>query len=143
MTAIRRDIVIEQGADFELELDLPAGLDVEDLELAMDIRTAYGDPTSLLRLTTANGRLVVNTSTRKVMLLIAAGIAAAFYPANYVYDIKSKESDGTISRLYRGMAAVTAEVTTFDFDEEMAAALLYHGGGYIVQHGGGRILLRI
>ncbi len=52
-------------------------------------------------------------------------------------------SAGVHFRPFQGSATVNDEVTAIDFEDEVTPALLYHGGGYIIQHGGGRILLRV
>lgn len=142
MTAIRLDLLIEQGADFELDLDIPPGIYLAGAQFAMQFKVFYEDRTAMLTLTTANGGLVVNAITRKLKVVIDAIATAALYPGDYLQDIKVQEASGFISRLYQGSATVTPEVTTYDFDDS-PSALLYHGGGYLIQNGGGRILLRI
>jgi hypothetical protein len=142
MTAKRLDIVIEQGVDYYQEFDIPAGIQLTGAEAAMQIRSAYGYPNALLTLTTQNGGLAINESTRKLAASFTASVASAFFAGRYVYDNLIREEGGKNTRLYQGAAAVTAEVTEFDFDAGASAALLLRSGGFFLLRSGGNILLR-
>lgn len=143
MTGARQqDITIEQGADFGGAFDLPASLDLEGLDAAMQIRAAYGYPHPLLTLTLSGGGLILDAEARTIRPIIGARTASAFLPGMYVYDVVTRESDGRKTRTHQGSVVVSAAVTVFEFAAELAA-LLYRGGGYIMHRGGGRILLRV
>lgn len=115
MTAKRQDITIEQGADFSDEFELPASIVLAGLQAAMQIRADYGYPSPLLTLTIENGGLALDTQARRLRPVIGAATAAAFTPGSYVYDIKTREASGRLTRTHQGRATVSPEVTTFDF----------------------------
>jgi hypothetical protein len=117
MTAALYNITIEQGADyvqpFPPILDSSGNpVNIMAASAAMQIRTAIGDPTAFLTLTTANGGLTA--STGGVWLpFIDEDATTTILPGLYVYDLKMLNATGITSRPFQGMATITGEVTTF------------------------------
>jgi hypothetical protein len=141
VTAGRKDITIERGADFQMDFPIPDGIDLTWADAAMQFRAAYGFPTALLSLTTITGQLEIMTSGtgRWVRAKISAVVAAAIYAGTTVYDLKVKEASGKQTRIWQGFATISDQVTEFDFP----GALKRKGGRYLLQRpGNGRILLR-
>lgn len=116
MTAIRQDITIEQGADFDRPFFLTdaAGnpVDITGASAAMQIRVAPGDPTALLTLSTAAGTLLVDGPAGSIAPVIPGRVTDALAAGTYAYDVKMLSAAGVTSRTHQGRASVVAEVTT-------------------------------
>jgi hypothetical protein len=118
MTATRLDITIDQGADYEQPFFVvdSAGkpVDISGAAAAMQIRTAIGDPTALVTLTTAGGTLTINGPAGTITPSIDAASTTALTPGTYVYDLKMLDTHGLTSRTHQGNVTVTGEVTVID-----------------------------
>ena len=128
MTAVRHDLTVEQGADY----DRPILLTDDDGEIddltgvafALQVRLTPDDPTALLTLTSADGTLLVNPVAGSVQPLIGPAATAALLPGTYVYDLKAREADGRVRRRRSGFVFVSPQVTTAPFGSPPAP-----GGG--------------
>lgn len=113
MTAGYWDITIEQGATFLQSFLIKDGggdvLDLTGCAASMQIRTALGDPSAILSLTTANGGLLINAPNGTITPVFPTD---GLVPGRYVYDLKLVDSGGESFRLLRGFACVSGEVTT-------------------------------
>lgn len=76
----------------------------------MDIKDKIGG-TVLLALTTENGRITVNNTTKTITLLISADDTAAIAWKRGVYDLELESSTGVVTALMYGTVTVTNEVT--------------------------------
>ena len=76
----------------------------------MDIKDKIGG-TVLLALTTENGRITVNNTTKTITLAISADDTAAITWKRGVYDLELESSTGVVSSLMFGTVTVTNEVT--------------------------------
>ena len=116
MTAIRQDIVIEQGADFTQSFSIPANVgSLTGAAAAMQIRKEVDDPLALATLTTWGGTLLLDTAARTLKPIIDEVLSASLPVGACVYDTRLQTSDGTTSRTHEGFALVKAEVTTISF----------------------------
>ncbi|QEH36489.1 hypothetical protein OJF2_50730 [Aquisphaera giovannonii] len=116
MTALHQDITIEQGADYDHPFFLTddAG-EVDNLTgvaFVMQIRDSFGNPTALLTLSTADGSIAVDVDSGAVRPVIGYAVTAAFLPGQYVYDLKSLETNGRVRRRRQGKVTVSPQVTT-------------------------------
>src|SRR5689334_13264029 len=103
MPAIKQDITIEQGTDFEDPFVLPATspIDLTGATAVMQVRTSYTDPTALVTLTTDDDTLVLTGKT--ITPLIPAALTSALLPGVYVYDVKLVLASGRTVRPFQGV----------------------------------------
>lgn len=113
MTAVKRDLVIEKGATFRLNLRLKSKtsglyLNLTGYQGRMQIRESIEAPEPALDLTTADftfdaeGRCRVSAS--------AAATAALTIPAG-VYDLEIESPGGEVDRLLEGRVKIKPNVT--------------------------------
>ena len=76
----------------------------------MDIKDKIGG-TVLLALTTENGRITVNNTTKTITLVISADDTAAITRKKGVYDLELESPAGVVTALMFGTVTVTNEVT--------------------------------
>lgn len=107
------DLRIEQGAYYTCPLELSDGddtpLDLTGYTARMQVRKSVGSSEVLLELTTANGRLVIEGST--VRIVLSAEVTAAITWRQGVYDLELVPPDGKVERLVQGSVVVSPEVT--------------------------------
>lgn len=77
----------------------------------MHVRATVEASTTILELTTANGRITLGGATGQITLTVSATDMAALTPGKYVYDLEIVSPSGTVSRLVQGNFAIRAEVT--------------------------------
>lgn len=80
----------------------------------MHVRATVDASTTIIELTTANGRIALgNTVATKgqVTLTIAANTTTTLTPGLYVYDLELVSSTGVVDRILEGNFKVSAEVT--------------------------------
>lgn len=127
MTAVSKNLYIEQGATFRLgfnwfhETDPPTDPPTPDLAnphlfptgtlARMQVREFQGAPV-LLEATTANGKIVLGPTNGRVDLIFTATdtdsldtITAA------VYDYEIESVDGDVTRLLQGSVVISPNVT--------------------------------
>lgn len=105
----------EQGATFKRRLALKDS-DGGPVALAgytarMQVRATTDSTSSLVALTTENGRIVVDGTAGTVLLQIAAVDTAAMPAGAYVYDLELVSGSGEVQRLLEGAFVVTRNVT--------------------------------
>jgi hypothetical protein len=77
----------------------------------MHVRSTVESSSTVLELTTENGRISLGGSTGQVTLAVTAAVMAAVTADKYVYDLELISPAGVVSRLVQGNFAVRAEVT--------------------------------
>jgi hypothetical protein len=114
MTALIKNITIEQGADYQRPffiLDENGDpVDLTGASAAMQISASFGYPPALT-LTTANGGLVIGGATGTITPMITSTATSALVPGTYLYDVKLVFANGRTVRPYQGNATVSPEVT--------------------------------
>jgi hypothetical protein len=112
VTAIRLDITIEQGADFDdpFVLPTPSPINLTDATAVMQVRTSITDPTALITLSTQDESLII--SGNSITPFIAGSVTAAFQSGTYVYDLKILQVNGRLFRAFQGDSFVVPQVTT-------------------------------
>jgi len=118
MTAIRQNLVIEQGATFEfnitrMQADEITPVDITGFTARMHIRDSLEDAATLLELTTENARIVLGGAAGTVQLSISATDTAALTFTEGVYDLELIDTGGTgdVTRLTYGGVENRYEVT--------------------------------
>jgi hypothetical protein len=137
MTAIRLDITLEQGADYDGSFSLD--FDPTGYGAAMQIKLATGYPYAILTLTTFDGGLVIDGPNKDVIPIIPGSVSAAINPGRYAYDLKLIAPTGRAIRVYEGEAYVSADVT--DTPVFAPSTFLLEGGGILLLENGSPLLL--
>jgi hypothetical protein len=115
MAAGRYDIVCEQGATFIRELtwtdatEQPVNL--TGYSARMHVRQTIKSATTVIELTTANGRVVLYPTTGKIVMTLTAEQTAALPTKPCVYDLELVSGSGVVTRLIEGSFTVKPEVT--------------------------------
>jgi hypothetical protein len=116
MAAVRRQIVIEQGANFAFSfVVLDAACEPRDLtgwKGRMQIRETHDAPAALIDLDDVNGGVSVNAATGRVSVTAtAAQTQTLSAPSAFVYDIVGTASTGEVDRWVEGVARISPGVT--------------------------------
>jgi len=113
MAAGAYDMVCEQGATFSRTLTVKdSNGDARDLSSytgRMHVRRTTGSSTTIIELTTANGRMSTNSSG-EIVLSISATDTAALTDGG-VYDLEIEDSEGNVERVVEGIFTLDLEVT--------------------------------
>ena len=115
MTAGNYTATFEQGADYALVVIVKdANSVVRDLTgytARMQVRATSDAATSLLELTTANGRITITEASGRLDLSVTAAVTAALTFREAVYDLEIISPTGVVERLIQGRARLSREVT--------------------------------
>lgn len=113
MAAGAYDIVCEQGSTFSRTLTVKdSNGDARDLSshtARMQVRRTTSSSTTIIELTTANGR-IATTSSGEIVLSISATDTAALTSGG-VYDLEIEDSGGNVERVVEGIFTLDLEVT--------------------------------
>ena len=113
MAAGAYDITCEQGATFSRTLTVKdSNGDARDLSsytARMQVRRTKSSSTTLIDLTTANGRISTN-SAGQIILSISATDTAALTDEG-VYDLEIEDTSGNVERVVEGKFKLHLEVT--------------------------------
>lgn len=116
MAASSYKLSIEQGATFDFLCTFKAGTPAVPVDLTgytarMHVRSKVDSPTTLLELTTENGRIVLGGAAGTIRLVLpAAQTAALVWKVGY-YDLELVSPTGNVRRLLKGLVTVSPEVT--------------------------------
>lgn len=115
MAAVNYDILIEQGATFQLELvwkdanNTPINL--TGYTARMQVREKVNAPTTLLNLTTENGGITLGGALGTVQVRAAATLTDDITVRRGVYDLEVVSAGGIVTRLIEGAVTISPEVT--------------------------------
>ncbi len=113
MTAQNLDIVIEQGASFNLNITWQdttgAIVDLTGYTAKMQIRSAYSSSAVILELSDTNGGIFLTQSSGLIQLLISDTDTSLLPAMVAIYDLKLSNNGTT--RLLQGQARISPEVT--------------------------------
>jgi hypothetical protein len=113
MSAGSYNFTCEQGATFSRTLTIKDSngdaRDLSDYTARMQVRRRLSDTSTLIELTTENGRISLN-SDGEVDLSIGATATASLTDGG-VYDLELIASDGTVERVIEGNFVLSLEVT--------------------------------
>lgn len=115
MTPGRYNIKCYQGTTFSLSPQWKINgtyVDVTGYTAAMDVKYSPTSTSSIITLSTSNGRITVGTTDGKFTLALTSTQTTALPAGNYVYDLEVTAPDGTVTRLLEGGFTVFQEVTT-------------------------------
>lgn len=116
MSAVVRDLSIEQGTSFDVDFTLPTGTVLTDYVFTSQIReqanAAYPALATPTITADSTGDPVINwaLTAAQTAQLPASGRTYAISVA-YTYDIIGTKSDGTVVRFFNGTVRVSPAVT--------------------------------
>lgn len=110
------NITCNQGATFSRTLTWTdvarKAINITNYTARMHVRSLVTSGTTIIELTTENGRISVSNPTAgQVTLTISATDTAAIPADKYVYDLELVSPLGVVNRLVEGNFVVKAEVT--------------------------------
>ena len=113
--AARKDLVIEQGATFLLDLVLedPAKqpVDLTGATAQMQGRLRVGAGTTLFDWSVSGGQITIDGPAGAVKVSVPASQTRTLSFDVGVYDLEITESDGTVLRVLEGVVELSKEVT--------------------------------
>ena len=116
MSAGYYDIEIEQGADFTLAVHYTdsAGTTIDlstYVSSSMQVRESTESTSSLIDLTTANGRIALAQGDPNITLTLSATETASLDFDHAKYDLEVVSSGNEVSKILRGNVKLIREVT--------------------------------
>ena len=106
--AIKANIVIDQGSDFQTTIDV-----LDDDGVAIDLSDYTGESQIRKHYTSSSSSLftVTASNTGVVVLSMTAAYSANMAPGRYVYDYELTDLSNKVTRLVEGIVTVTPQVT--------------------------------
>ena len=114
MSATTYDILIEQGATYsQLVTYKEAGvaINLTGYTARMQVRSTLESASTVVELTTANGRIALGGAAGTITLTISATDTAALTAGRGVYDLELVSGSGIVTRLLQGVATISRNVT--------------------------------
>ena len=111
MAAGKYDIVIDQGSDFAIEVEIQQNS--ANVNLSTHSARAQLRPTPTSSTKTADFTCsITNASQGKIKMSLGNSVTANISNGKYYYDLELvNSSDSSVTRLIEGVARVTPEVT--------------------------------
>jgi hypothetical protein len=113
MSAGAYDMTCEQGATFSRTLTVAdssgVARDFSTYTARMHVRRTTASASTLIELTTENGRLSLNASGEITLMLTALETAAL--AEGGVYDLELVDGSGSVERVVKGLFILDLEVT--------------------------------
>lgn len=108
------NITCEQGATFTRTFTIynpdKTIFDLTGFSGRMQVRRDFDTTTSMIDLTTANGRMSMTPSLGEITINLTAAETATI-PRDGVYDLEIFKADGTVHRVVKGLFKLDKEVT--------------------------------
>jgi len=114
MAATTYDILIEQGATFSQVItykDNGVAVNLTGYTARMQVRSTLESATTVVELTTANGRIALGGAAGTITLTISATDTAGLTAGRGVYDLELVSGSGIVTRLLQGVATISRNVT--------------------------------
>jgi hypothetical protein len=115
MTPGRYNIKVYQGSTFSLAPQWKIDgtyVNVTGYTAAMSVKNSPTSSSTIISLTSSNGRITVGTTDGKFTLNLSAAETTALTAGNYVYDLEVTAPNGTVTRLLEGGFIVYEGVTS-------------------------------
>jgi hypothetical protein len=110
MAAGTYDIVIDQGSDFALKLDLSnadGAISLAGYSARAQMRPTPTSDTLSATFTCT----ILDAASGSMRIALTNGTTAGLTPGKYYYDVEIVSGGGAVTRLIQGIARVTPEVT--------------------------------
>jgi hypothetical protein len=108
--AVKANIVIDQGTDFEATIDLtsPDGLpyNLVGHSVASQMRKNYATATAAATFLASH-----NDAAGQITLILPKADTTDLEPGRYMYDVEITSSGGLVTRVVQGTATVTPGIT--------------------------------
>lgn len=108
--AVKANIVIDQGTDFEATIDLtsPDGLpyNLIGYTVASQMRKTYATATAAGTFTATH-----NDAAGQITLILEKAVTTDLEPGRYMYDVEITSPGGLVSRVVEGTVTVTPGIT--------------------------------
>jgi tRNA threonylcarbamoyladenosine modification (KEOPS) complex Pcc1 subunit len=114
MAATTYDILIEQGATFSQVItykESGVAVNLTGYTARMQVRSTLESATTVVELTTANGRIALGGTAGTITLTISATDTAGLTAGRGVYDLELVSGSGIVTRLLQGVATISRNVT--------------------------------
>lgn|SRR5574343_526082 len=115
MAASTYDILIEQGATFQLNLVWKDSggtpINLTGYTARMQVRHKLADTSPLLDFTTENGAITLGGVLGTISILGLATLTDALTVKSGVYDLELVSAGGIVTRLIEGGVTITPQVT--------------------------------
>lgn len=115
MAAAQHNILIEQGATFQLDLvwkdSLGAPINLTGYTARMQVRYKLADAVPLLSFTTENGAITLGGAAGTISVVGTATQTDALTVKKGVYDLELVSAGGIVTRLIEGSVVITPQVT--------------------------------
>lgn len=115
MAAATHDILIEQGATFQLNLvwkdSLGAPINLTGYTARMQVRQKIADAAPLLSFTTENGAITLGGTAGTIAIVGLATLTDALTVKSGVYDLELVSGGGIVTRLIEGAVTISPQVT--------------------------------
>lgn len=115
MTPGRYNMKVYQGSTFSLAPQWKIDgeyVNVTGYSANMVVRNSPTSSTSIITLSSNNGRIIIGTTNGRFTLNITAGDTTALAAGQYVYDLEVTDTAGTVTRLLEGGFTVYEGVTS-------------------------------
>ena len=115
MTPGRYNMKVYQGSTFSLAPQWKIDgtyVNVTGYTAAMSVKNSPSSVSSIIDLTSANGRITVGTTDGKFTLALTAAQTTGLTAGNYVYDLEVTSPGGVVTRLLEGGFTVYEGVTS-------------------------------
>lgn len=107
--AIKGNIVIDQGSDYELKVN------VENINNVSANLVGYTATAQMRKYHTSSRYYTFNTEVDAangiVTLAMTANTTTKITPGRYLYDCELKSEDGVVTRLIEGIVTITPQIT--------------------------------
>jgi len=114
MAATTYDLLIEQGATFSQLItykEAGVAINLTGYTARLQVRSTLESASTVVELTTANGRIALGGAAGTITLTISATDTAALTSGRGVYDLELVSGGGIVTRLLQGVATISRNVT--------------------------------
>lgn len=115
MAAAKRNIIIEQGATYTLNLiwkdSASVPVNLTGYSARMQVRRTFNSDDTLLDLSSSNGDITLGGALGTIAIVASATDTALIYVKTGFYDIELESSSGVVTRLMEGEVTIKPEVT--------------------------------
>ena len=114
MSATTYDILIEQGATYSQVItykEAGVAINLTGYTARLQVRSTLESASTVVELTTANGRIALGGAAGTITLTISATDTAALTAGRGVYDLELVSGSGIVTRLLQGVATISRNVT--------------------------------
>jgi hypothetical protein len=108
------DFLIPKGSTFSRTLTWKVSgspVNLTDYTARMQARTSAASSTTVLDMTTGNGKITLGGTAGTITLSLSASETAAITQSTLAYDLELVSVGGVVTRLVEGQIVLTPEVT--------------------------------